>query len=160
MDTLADKRSKKEISILKNDKDKQFEIYQVKNNSRHVIICLNGAKDTPFEGGKFFVEIFFPDSYPQIPPKARFMTKIYHPNIDKIGRICLDILKDKWTAALQLRTIGLSLMALLSVPNLEDPLDTNIAEVYKKDRANAEQIAREWTKIYASDKQQLFIEYE
>lgn len=51
------------------------------------------------------------------PPKVRFLTKIYHPNIDKLGRICLDILKDKWSPALQIRTVLLSIQALLSAPN-------------------------------------------
>ena len=69
--------------------------------------------------------------------QVRFLTKIYHPNIDKLGRICLDILKDKWSPALQIRTVLLSIQALLSAPNPDDPLANDVADVWKTDEKTA-----------------------
>lgn len=82
-------------------------------------------------------------------PKVRFLTKIYHPNVDKLGRICLDILKDKWSPALQIRTVLLSIQALMSAPNPDDPLDENIAKHWKTNEADAMETARQWTVMYA-----------
>jgi ubiquitin-conjugating enzyme E2 N len=62
-------------------------------NIRHFDVIISGPKDSPYEAGWFRLELYLPDEYPMMPPKVIFMTKIYHPNIDKLGRICLDILK-------------------------------------------------------------------
>ncbi len=116
---------------------------------RHFSVTLTGPPDTPFHSGIFKLELYLPDGYPMVPPKVRFLTKIYHPNIDKLGRICLDILKDKWSPALHIRHVLLSIQALLATPNPDDPLSNDIAEVWKKDQAAALATAREWTRTYA-----------
>jgi len=74
------------------------------------------------------LELFLPEEYPMTPPKVRFMTKIYHPNVDRLGRICLDVLKDKWSPALQIRTVLISIQALMSAPNPDDPLNNEAAD--------------------------------
>ncbi|GME93773.1 unnamed protein product [[Candida] boidinii] len=87
------------------------------DNLRYFDVTIEGPSSSPYENGVFKLELFLPDDYPMIAPKVRFLTKIYHPNIDRLGRICLDVLKSNWSPALQIRTILLSIQALLSAPN-------------------------------------------
>ncbi|XHF96552.1 hypothetical protein AWENTII_000179 [Aspergillus wentii] len=64
-------------------------------NLRYFDVSIHGPAQSPYEGGIFRLELFLPEDYPMTPPKIRFLTKIYHPNIDRLGRICLDVLKSK-----------------------------------------------------------------
>lgn len=66
-------------------------------HNRYYRGSIAGPGDSPYQGGTFEFELFLPSSYPMKPPKVRMLTKIYHPNIDKLGRICLDTLKGKWS---------------------------------------------------------------
>jgi ubiquitin-conjugating enzyme E2 N len=106
---------------------------------------------TPYEGGLFALEVFLPEEYPMVPPKVLFRTKIYHPNIDKLGRICLDIIKNNWSPAIQIQKVLISIQSLLGAPNLDDPLDENVAEHWKNDEDGAIQTAKDWTRQYANE---------
>lgn len=78
---------------------------------------IEGPEDTPYSGLAFKLSFEFPANYPYAPPTVLFKTPVYHPNVDFSGRICLDILKDKWTAAYNIQTVLLSLQSLLGEPN-------------------------------------------
>lgn len=52
-------------------------------NARYFHVIVTGPEDSPFEGGLFKLELFLPEDYPMSAPKVRFITKIYHPNIDR-----------------------------------------------------------------------------
>ena len=83
----------KETKKLKRDKIKGIEVEPMENNPRYFNVVIEGPQGSPYEGGRFNLQLYLPEEYPMVPPKCLFMTKIYHPNIDFLGRICLDILK-------------------------------------------------------------------
>jgi ubiquitin-conjugating enzyme E2 D/E len=111
---------------------------------------LFGPPDSPFAGGVFKVSIQFPVDYPFRPPRVTFNTKIYHPNINSAGFICLDILKQNWSPALTISKVLLSILSMLTDPNPKDPLMPDIANQYIQDRGAYEVTAREWTQLYAT----------
>ncbi|KAL8474518.1 hypothetical protein ACS0TY_031105 [Phlomoides rotata] len=90
------------------------------------------------------------DGYPFEPPKMRFTTKVWHPNISsQSGAICLDILKDQWSPALTLKTALLSIQALLSAPEPDDPQDAVVAQQFRRDYQTFVGTARYWTEAFA-----------
>ncbi|KAL7984660.1 hypothetical protein Chor_003230, partial [Crotalus horridus] len=115
----------------------------------HLLIALSLQNDSPYQGGVFFLTIHFPTDYPFKPPKVAFTTRIYHPNINSNGSICLDILRSQWSPALTISKVLLSICSLLCDPNPDDPLVPEIARIYKTDREKYNRIAREWTQKYA-----------
>ena len=113
--------------------------------------AITGPDDTPYAGGVFKLSISFPTDYPFKPPKVSFKTRIYHPNINSSGGICLDILKDQWSPALTIIKVLLSIASLLNEPNPDDPLVPDIATEYKFYRSTFNRRAKDYTLMYACD---------
>ncbi|MCO5592193.1 hypothetical protein L7F22_046190 [Adiantum nelumboides] len=97
---MASKRIQKELQDLQKDPPTSCSAGPVGDDLFHWQATIMGPSDSPYSGGVFFVTIHFPPDYPFKPPKVNFSTKVYHPNINSNGSICLDILKEQWSPAL------------------------------------------------------------
>lgn len=142
----------KNLSSCANKADVSGTIGSVKINDNMYgphYVELIGPKDTPYQDGMFQLSISIPTEYPFKSPYIKFLTPIYHPNIDSTGSICIDILKDQWTPALTLEKVILCISVLLNTPNPDDPLMPEIANQYKKNREQYNKIASEYVKKYA-----------
>eukprot|EP01113_Clastostelium_recurvatum_P046443 TRINITY_DN813_c0_g1_i1.p2 TRINITY_DN813_c0_g1~~TRINITY_DN813_c0_g1_i1.p2 ORF type:complete len:160 (+),score=33.87 TRINITY_DN813_c0_g1_i1:42-482(+) len=108
-----------------------------------------GPDGTPYEKGIFSVELDIPEEYPFKPPKIRFTTKIYHPNIKSDGTVCTEVLSDGWSPQLKIQDVLLTLRQILSEPNADGAVEADIAQAFKNDRAAFNKTAKEWTKKHA-----------
>ncbi|KAK1430626.1 hypothetical protein QVD17_13503 [Tagetes erecta] len=146
---MASKRILKELKDLQKDPPTSCSAGPVAEDMFHWQATIMGPPDSPYSGGVFLVTIHFPPDYPFKPPKVAFRTKVFHPNINSNGSICLDILKEQWSPALTISKVLLSICSLLTDPNPDDPLVPEIAHMYKTDRSKYETTARSWTQKYA-----------
>uniref|UniRef100_M1A1T8 Ubiquitin-conjugating enzyme E2 8 n=1 Tax=Solanum tuberosum TaxID=4113 RepID=M1A1T8_SOLTU len=166
---MASKRILKELKDLQKDPPTSCSAGPVAEDMFHWQATIMGPADSPYSGGVFLVTIHFPPDYPFKPPKFQmdicllfgrltfddkeamvaFRTKVFHPNINSNGSICLDILKEQWSPALTISKVLLSICSLLTDPNPDDPLVPEIAHMYKTDRSKYETTARSWTQKFA-----------
>jgi len=146
---MALKRINKELQDLGRDPPAQCSAGPVGDDLFHWQATIMGPPESPYQGGVFFLTIHFPTDYPFKPPKVAFTTRIYHPNINSNGSICLDILRSQWSPALTISKVLLSICSLLCDPNPDDPLVPEIARIFKTDREKYTDLAREWTRKYA-----------
>jgi len=120
-------------------------------NDFHWTATLLGPEDSPYQGGVFFLSIVFPPNYPFDPPKVTFTTRIYHLNISSSGATCLPILYDQWNPRFSVRHILLSVVKLMSSPDLEDNImEPELWQRCRMSRCLYEDKAYEFTLKYAT----------
>ncbi|KAJ0547626.1 putative ubiquitin-conjugating enzyme E2, ubiquitin-conjugating enzyme/RWD [Helianthus annuus] len=142
---MASKRIIKELKDLQKDPPTSCSAGPVAEDMFHWQATIMGPSDSPYSGGVFLVNIHFP-LITHLSPQR---TKVFHPNINSNGSICLDILKEQWSPALTISKVLLSICSLLTDPNPDDPLVPEIAHMYKTDKSKYEATARSWTQKYA-----------
>jgi ubiquitin-conjugating enzyme E2 G1 len=111
-------------------------------------VLIIGPQDTLYEGGFFKAQLVFPKEYPQRPPKMKFITEIWHPNIEKNGDVCISILhepgddkwgyekaEERWLPIHTVETILLSVISMLADPNDSSPANVDAAKQWREDRA-------------------------
>ncbi|KAA0155963.1 hypothetical protein FNF27_00248 [Cafeteria roenbergensis] len=94
-----------------------------------------GPDDSPWEGGTFNLRMHFSEEYPNKAPEIVFVSSLFHPNVYKDGRICLDILQSKWSPVNTVQAVLVSIQSLLSDPNTGSPANAEAARLYDADRA-------------------------
>ena len=125
---MAMKRIKKELADISKDPPSNCTAGPHNDDMFFWDATLFGPRDSPYEGGVFFLRIQFPEDYPFKPPRVGFVTRVYHVNVNDKGGICLDILKDQWSPALTISKVLLSICSLLTDPNPDDPLVPELVE--------------------------------
>eukprot|EP00123_Amoebidium_parasiticum_P003653 comp14942_c0_seq1/m.11527 comp14942_c0_seq1/g.11527 ORF comp14942_c0_seq1/g.11527 comp14942_c0_seq1/m.11527 type:complete len:151 (-) comp14942_c0_seq1:113-565(-) len=113
------------------------------------IAIVQGPEGTPYDGGVFFIDLFFPKEYPHKPPKVVMRTRIYHCNISANGNIALPALRDQWSPATTLSKLLHEIVSLLSNCMPEHALVPVLAGKYLSDPEGYNATARDWTRRFA-----------
>jgi ubiquitin-conjugating enzyme (huntingtin interacting protein 2) len=146
------RRILREIRDIQSDKISQItaEPFENDDDNSHLRGSFPGPPDTPYEGGKYVIDIQIPTEYPFRPPTMKFVTKIWHPNVSsQTGAICLDTLSSAWSPVLTIKSALISLQSLLCTPEPKDPQDAEVAGMLMRNPKEFERVAREWAVQYA-----------
>ncbi|KAL3314395.1 Ubiquitin-conjugating enzyme E2 A [Cichlidogyrus casuarinus] len=121
---------------MKLKSDPPPDVYAVPRDDNIMIwdAVILGADDTPFADGIFKLRMEFTESYPNVPPTCKFVSRIFHPNVYADGSICLDILQNMWSSSYNIGAVLTSLQSLLGDPNPNSPANTEAAEIFEENK--------------------------
>ncbi|XP_071347785.1 uncharacterized protein [Trachinotus anak] len=140
-----DKRILEELKSLHCDPHPFFRVFPSESDFSFWRILMEGPPDTPYERGVFELYCQFGPDYPVKPPLVRFVTGVYHCNVNSVGRICHSIFDRSYNAHITMREIFDAVYGLLIIPEPDDPLDSILAEEFLTNRETYEQEAKKHT---------------
>ncbi|KAI2778017.1 ubiquitin-conjugating enzyme/RWD-like protein [Daldinia loculata] len=153
MATSRMRRVAKELSDIKADADLSGITAMPADGDddfTHLKARIPGPPGTPYEGGRFIVDVKIPNEYPFRPPVMKFDTKVWHPNISsQTGAICLDTISSAWSPVLTIKSTLLSLQGLFESPEPKDPQDAEVAKMMINDREAFNNKAHDWAVRHA-----------
>ncbi|KAI9631983.1 ubiquitin-conjugating enzyme/RWD-like protein, partial [Dioszegia hungarica] len=140
-----------ELAELMSQPPDNISVVPNENNLASWEVTITGPPSpSPYSGGKFKLGVEFGLDYPFKAPQIKFKTKMYHPNIDSDGSICMGMLKtDQWKPSTKMQhgnIVFFALYDLIETPNPDDPLVSSIAEQYRTDRPSFDKKAAEYTR--------------
>ncbi|VWU48327.1 ubiquitin-conjugating enzyme, putative [Hepatocystis sp. ex Piliocolobus tephrosceles] len=133
MSTFARRRIIQDLNKINKDQNKSFEASPFANNIMCCHAIIRGPEDTIWECGIFHLIIDFSEEYPVSPPKVKFISKIFHPNVYADGNICLDILQNQWSPIYDITSLLTSIQSLLNDPNTSSPANPEAARIFTSD---------------------------
>lgn len=142
--SITVKRLTKEWEKINKEPVDRVSIQPVENNITRWTGYIEGPKDSPYEGGKFPIEMNFDSSYPVKPPSVKFTKFVFHPNIYRDGKICIDILQNKWAPSLNIQSILISLISLFDDPNVNSPANRDAAIMYRDNKKEFSKKVKEY----------------
>eukprot|EP01084_Bolivina_argentea_P151478 264395_1 len=153
MRTKLNKKANKPIKEIKKLMKKPLDDIEIIMKNDNILILnalLTGPESTPFENGKFEIELHFTNNYPQQPPKGYFKTKIFHPNVaPHSGEICVNTLKRDWKPSYGIKHILIAIRSLLIVPNYDSALNEEAGKLLLTSYNSYVERAKLFTKIHS-----------
>lgn len=143
MNSTSQKRLMKDLMTIKNNTDKSVYACPLEDNLYMWVAIIIGPENTPFEDGTFSLVLTFDNTYPQNPPKLKFLSEMFHPNIYTNGELCLDMLKNRWSPSYDILGILISVQSLLNDPNIKSPANVTAAELYENNIEEYERRVRQ-----------------
>mmetsp|Transcript_17552 Transcript_17552/g.19987 ORF Transcript_17552/g.19987 Transcript_17552/m.19987 type:complete len:189 (+) Transcript_17552:25-591(+) len=131
--TPAQIRLNKDIAQLDLPSNATFKLPN-KDDVTKFEVTVKPGEDSYWYGGTYAFSVAVPEDYPQSAPKITCNTKIFHPNIDFKGNVCLNILRQDWRPVLDLNNVILGLLFLFIEPNPNDPLNNEAAELMRTNK--------------------------